>query len=111
MIAFNTFEQMHPKPLKLIGADAGGNRRSGCIEIGDNFRLAKLPHCHSRDEDAFEQYLAIARHGNRRVQFMAAAGKSTQLFCSLRPAGRLGEKPRAARQCLVRADNKSARLT
>ena len=75
MIAFDTFEQMHAKALKLVGADAGGDGLSGCIEIGANFALAKLPHCHSRDGDAFKQYLAIARDGNGGVQFVAAAGK------------------------------------
>ena len=77
MIALDTLEQMDAEAFELIGADADGNGFSRRVEIGDNFRLAKLPHCHSRDEDAFEQYLAIARHGNGRVQFMAAAGKST----------------------------------
>ena len=55
-----------------------------------------------------EQYLAIARHGNGGVQFMAAAGKRAQLLGGLRAAGGLAEKPRAQRQGLIGADDKSA---
>ena len=77
MIAFNALEQMHAQPFKLVGADAGGDGLSGCIEIGVNFGLAKSPHGHSRDGYRFKQYLAIPRNGNGGVQFVAAAGKGT----------------------------------
>ena len=75
MIALDALEQMHAKPLKLVGADAGGDGLACCIQIGVNFTLAQSPHGHSRDVDCLEQYLAIAHDGNGGVQFMAAAGK------------------------------------
>src|ERR1700687_1047493 len=106
MIAFDTLEQMDTWPFKLVGADAGCNRGSSLIQIGLNFGLAEPPHCHPRDISAFEQYLAIARDGNRRVQLMAAAGKRAQLLRRLRATRRFAKKPCPERQCLIRADDK-----
>src|SRR6516225_8589095 len=109
MIAFNLLKQMHPEALKLVGANAGCDRCACLIEIRADFGLAQPSHAHARDRDFFEQYLAIARDRNRAIKFMTAAGERAELLCGLCPARRLAEKLYSERQCLVGADNISAR--
>ena len=79
------------------------------IEIDLDLGAGQLPDGHARYRDMRKQYLAIARDRNAGMQFMAAACKRAQLLGSLRPAGRLGEKPRSQRQRLIRTGHEAVR--
>ena len=67
MIAFNLLEQMHAKPFKLVGADAGRDGRACLVQIGLDLGLRQPTHGHARDRDFLEQYLPVAGYRNRRV--------------------------------------------
>src|SRR5581483_12379804 len=110
MIAVDPLEQMHAKPLELIGADARGHPLAGLIKIGCNLRLAELPHGHACDTNVLEKDLAVPRDHDRRVQLVDAARQRTQLLGRFGPAGGLGEQGCSDGERLIRPDHISSWL-
>ena len=110
MIAVDSLEQMHAKPLELIGANARRHPLAGLIKIGCNLRVAELPHAHACDTHILEQDPAVARDRNCGVQFMGTTRERAQLLGRCNPAGRLAEKGFSDCERLISADHITSRL-
>ena len=79
MVAVDPLEQLNADRLDLIGADAGGHRRPGRIEIAIEERLGQRPHGQAGDAPVLEQHVAAAYHRDGRVQLVCAAGERLEL--------------------------------
>ena len=101
VVALHAFKQLDAKTFDLVGADARGCGIANSIKIKIDKSVRQRAHGQPGDGFMFEQRRSVLHEGDRRMQFMTAAGQRAQLLPRRGTIGRLGKASGAKRERLI----------